>query len=293
MTITLERPEVAAENADEVAGWESREAPRYAKRRMYHVFASDGKALVVAMDGARNGPARGLHDPVLAVRRVVAGGADAILTTYGMARATIHALRGRGLIVGLDGTGQLADREDEAAGTGLAGYGVEHALRLGADAVELKVFPGNPERTRLPELRQLAFKCEQWGLPLLAEPIPVSFQDTSAHTIENVARAARIGAESGGDFLKVHYTGPVEEYAERVIQECYVPVLCLGGPAKDDPVDALRACHDAMQAGAKGIVFGRNIVTAERPDKMCEALAEVIHGGASVEAAARHLDRQF
>jgi class I fructose-bisphosphate aldolase/fructose-bisphosphate aldolase/2-amino-3,7-dideoxy-D-threo-hept-6-ulosonate synthase len=278
MTVTLERPTAAAVGgalADEQA------APRFEKRRLYHIFAPDGKALVVAMDGARNGPAKGLHDAVKAVRQVVEGGADAILTTPGMARATSHALKGQGLIVGLDSEDDTSD------------FGVEYAIRLGADAVELKVFPGNPTNTKLAALRRLAARCAEWNMPLLAEPIPVSFQDTSAHTIENVAKAARTGAEAGADFLKVHYVGPAEEYAERVIGACYLPVLCLGGPAKDDPVDALRACADAMRAGAKGIVFGRNIVTAQSPARMCEALGEVIHGGAGVEQAARHLNRPF
>ncbi len=274
--------QAALSEADDAAGvGGARELPRYAKRRMHHVFAPDGKALVVAMDGARNGPAKGLHDPVRAVRRVVEGGADAILTTYGMARATADALRGRGLIMALDSEDKIAD------------YGVEHAVRFGADAVELKVFPGNPNDTKLADLRRLAAKCAEWGMPLLAEPIPVSFQETSAHTLENVAKVARIGAECGADFLKVHFVGPSEAYAQQVTAACYVPVLCLGGPAKDDPVDALRACAGAMEAGAKGIVFGRNIITHERPDRMCAALAEIIHGGASVEAAAKQLRNQL
>ena len=289
MAVTLDRAGTAAPaagapatNGATHAADGAQEAPRYAKRRMYHVFAPDGKALVVAMDGARNGPAIGLTDPVKAVRQVVAGGADAILTTPGMARATAHALANRGLIIGLDSEDDSSD------------FGVEYAIRLGADAVELKVFPGNTTQSKLGYLRRLAGKCAEWNLPLLAEPIPVSFQDTSAHTIENISRAARIGAEAGADFLKVHYVGPVEEYAQRVIQEAsYLPVLCLGGPAKSDPTDALRACHGAMQSGARGVVFGRNIVNAERPDKMCAALGEIIHGGASVEAAAKHLNRQF
>jgi class I fructose-bisphosphate aldolase/fructose-bisphosphate aldolase/2-amino-3,7-dideoxy-D-threo-hept-6-ulosonate synthase len=278
MTIMLERAQAGHGFA---TSWESAESPRYAKRRMHHIFASDGKALVVAMDGARNGPAKGLGDPVRAVRYVVEGGADAILTTYGMARATADVLRGRGLIIGLDSEDEIAD------------YGVEHALRFGADAVELKVFPGNPTDTKLADLRRLAAKCAQWGMPLLAEPIPVSFQETAAHTVENVARAARVGAESGADLLKVHYVGPVEAYAEQVIGTNYLPVLCLGGPAKDDPRDALQACSDALEAGARGIVFGRNIVTAERPDRMCAALGEIIHGGASVDAAAKQLSNRY
>jgi class I fructose-bisphosphate aldolase/fructose-bisphosphate aldolase/2-amino-3,7-dideoxy-D-threo-hept-6-ulosonate synthase len=274
MTAIVDRPPSVAAAA---VGASAAESPRYAKRRMSHIFKPDGRALVVAMDGARHGPAKGLRDPRAAVRAVVAGGADAILTTFGMARATLDVLGGRGLILGLDSDDPIAD------------YGVENALRLGADAVELKVFPGNPADTKLADLRRLAAKCFEWGMPLLAEPIPVSFQDTAAHTIQNVATATRLGAECGADFLKVHYVQPQDEYAERVIAESYVPVLCLGGPAKSDPVDALRVCSEAMQAGACGVVFGRNIVTADRPDLICEALAEIIHGAASVDAAAKHL----
>jgi class I fructose-bisphosphate aldolase/fructose-bisphosphate aldolase/2-amino-3,7-dideoxy-D-threo-hept-6-ulosonate synthase len=287
MTATAERHGAAATaatsrtNGTSADGAAAVTGPRYAKRRLHHIFASDGKALVVAMDGARNGPATGLRDPLAAVQAVVDGGADAILTTYGMARATADVLRGQGLILALDSEDAIAD------------YGVEHAIRFGADAVELKVFPGNPTETKLADLRRLAAECAKWGMPLLGEPIPVSFQDTSAHTIENVARAARIGCECGADFLKVHYVPPVDEFASRVIAECYVPVLCLGGPAKNDPADALRACYEAMQAGAKGIVFGRNIVNHPHPDRMCDALSEVIHGGASVDTAAKRLREQF
>ncbi|MEJ7664502.1 MAG: hypothetical protein WKG07_35810 [Hymenobacter sp.] len=87
---------------------------------------------MVAMDGARSGPVPGLIDPLRAVRAVVDGGADAILTTYGMAKATADVLRGQGLIMALDSDDAIAD------------YGVEHALRFGADAVELQGLPRQP-----------------------------------------------------------------------------------------------------------------------------------------------------
>ena len=252
-------------------------SPSWAKRRMHHIFAPDGRAVIVAMDGARMGAGRGLERAAEAVAKVVAGGVDAILTTFGMARATAGVLRGTGLIMGLDSEGPIAD------------YGVEQALRFGADAVELKVFPGNPQETKLADLRRLAARCAEWGMPLLAEPIPVSFQETSAHTVENVAKAARIGAESGADFVKVHYVGPIESYRQ-VVESCYVPILILGGPAKEDPRDALQMAADALEAGARGVVFGRNIVTHPRPDRMAAALGELIHGGATVDAAVRSLN---
>jgi DhnA family fructose-bisphosphate aldolase class Ia len=248
----------------------------WSKRRMHHLFAADGRAVVIAMDGARQGLAPGLERASEAVARVVAGGADAILTTFGMGRAVAGALGGRGLIVALDSEGPIAD------------YGVEQALRLGADAVELKVFPGNPSETKIADLRRLAARCFEWGMPLLGEPIPVSFQDTSAHTLENVGNGARMAAEAGADLVKVHYVGPVAEY-RRVTEGCYAPVLVLGGPAREDPREALQMAADAVSAGARGVVFGRNVVLSPRPDRMVAALCEVVHGGASVEAAARQL----
>lgn len=251
--------------------------PNWTKRRLHHVFGRDGRAVVVAMDGARIGPVKGLENAREAVGRVVAGGVDAILTTFGMGRAVADVLGGTGLIMALDGEGSVAD------------LGVEQALRLGADAIELKVFPGNPQDTKMAEFRRLAVRSQEWGMPLLGEPIPVSFQDTSAHTVENVKKAARIAAEYGADFVKVHYVGPISAYRE-VVESCYVPILVLGGPAKDDPRDALQLAADALEAGARGVVFGRNIVTHPRPDRMAAALGEIVHGGASVDAALKSLN---
>src|SRR5690349_23042502 len=63
------------------------EPQAWPKRRMHHLFAADGRAVMVAMDHARLGNTAGLQRPRETVARVVAGGADAILTTPGMARA--------------------------------------------------------------------------------------------------------------------------------------------------------------------------------------------------------------
>ena len=250
----------------------------YTKRRLHHIFAPDGRAVVVAMDHAReSGIATGLEHPAEAVRRVVAGGVDAIMTTPGMARVVADELGGQGLIVALDSEGPVAD------------YGVELALRLGADAVELKVFPGSAGESHLADLRRLVASCADWNMPLLAEPIPVSFEDTSAHTVENIARATRLAAEAGADFVKAHYVGPVDAYAEQVTGQCFVPVIILGGPAHADPRTALQHVANALAAGARGIAFGRNIIQHPRPDRMAGALVELIHGGATVTAAARHL----
>ncbi|GAB1822786.1 class I fructose-bisphosphate aldolase [Herbidospora sp. RD11066] len=248
------------------------------RRRMHHVFAPDGRAVIAAMDaGITKGVAPGLERGREAVRRIVDGGVDAILATIGLARAAADELGGTGLILALDSEIPSAQ------------YGVEQAVRWGADALELKVFPGNPEVTKMGELRELCAEADRWGMPVMAEPIPIGFKALEAHTLPNIAHGARVSAEAGADFVKAQYAGTPEDYAE-VVQGCLVPVLALGGPMKPTPLHALQMAHDAIQAGASGIVYGRNIVEAERPDRMVAALVEIVHGGASVDVAAKHLN---
>ena len=60
--------------------------------RMRRIFKSDGRTLIVAMDHAGfMGPVAGLIDPVATVNAVVAGGADAVMTTLGTAKSAVNA----------------------------------------------------------------------------------------------------------------------------------------------------------------------------------------------------------
>jgi class I fructose-bisphosphate aldolase/fructose-bisphosphate aldolase/2-amino-3,7-dideoxy-D-threo-hept-6-ulosonate synthase len=251
----------------------ARPEPRWDKRRMHHVFAADGRAVVVAMDHGNTGVVPGLIDVKNAVQQVVAGGADAVMTTIGMGRVVRDELGGTGSIIALD--------SERSA----VGYGIDAALRFGADAVQLKVFPGSPVDDKLGELRELAAMASAYGLPFLAEAIPVSFTATEAHTVANIADAARICAEAGADFIKVPFAGTVREY-RAVIEAAFVPVVVLGGARLADPVDALRMASEAMEAGAYGVVFGRNVFQSADPAKMVAALAKVVHDGATVASAA-------
>jgi class I fructose-bisphosphate aldolase/fructose-bisphosphate aldolase/2-amino-3,7-dideoxy-D-threo-hept-6-ulosonate synthase len=248
------------------------------KRRMHHIFATDGRAVIVAMDHGITGVVPGLIDVRSAVRAVVSGGADAVMTTVGMGRAVGAILGGTGWIMVLD-----SERS-------VAGYGVDEAIREGADAVELKVFPGSSSDNKLGELRELVARASALGLPMMAEAIPVSFTDTAAHTVENIASAARICAEAGADFVKVPFASTADRY-RAVIDASFAPVLVLGGSLQADPVAALELAADAMASGARGVVFGRNVFQAPDPERMVAALCEVVHGGAEVSQARRLIER--
>jgi len=75
------------------------------KVRNVPILASDGKALIVAMDHARtHGAIEGLEDPGAVIEVSIDGGADAVMTTFGVAKRYREQLAGRiPTIIRLDG----------------------------------------------------------------------------------------------------------------------------------------------------------------------------------------------
>jgi class I fructose-bisphosphate aldolase len=252
-------------------------------RRMHRLFRDDGRSLVVAMDhgsGLNVYPA--LADPARVIDAVVAGGADAILTTPGMAKQFSHHLKSVGLILRVDGgSSELSRGSFEYALL----FTVEDALRLGADAVACMGFPGTDrEAQTLGNLATLAGQCHAWGVPLMAEMVPGGFSNFELHTVANIRLAARMGVELGADLIKTEFTGSAEEFRP-VTDHCYRPVLVLGGSQKDDDRALFTMVKLALTAGAAGVVIGRNIWGHAHPPAMVTALGRMIHHNASVEEA--------
>lgn len=249
-------------------------------RRLARVFAPDGKTLIVAFDhGAGGANYAGMADPARTLREVVAAGADAVLTTVGVVRHHGHLIERVGLILNLDRL------------VGSPEYAVEDALRLGADMGKFVCTPWSPDNpTSVHEARRLSAICRAWGLPLMVETIPVSFQAVEHHTPEKIGQAAKIGEELGADVIKMHYTGSLETFRQ-AIRPLSVPVVILGGPARGDTRSVLEEVAGAMAAGARGVAIGRNIWAHEHPGRMVAALGAIIHGGATVDEAMRELER--
>ena len=172
---------------------------------------------------------------------MVAGGADAVMTTLGTAKRILKALDGRGLILSVD----LMAPDPMAV--------VENAVALGADSLKTLAFWGADDPAGMRNLGRYGVLCEKWGLPFQAEVIPFSFGATDKHTPENIATAARVGAESGADYVKVQYTGDAESFRQ-VCEGAGVPVIILGGAKSERPITAQVA--DAIRAGGAGIAFG-------------------------------------
>jgi fructose-bisphosphate aldolase, class I len=252
-------------------------------RRMNRILARDGKALIVAMDHAAISGPKGLERPGDVIRQVIDGGADAILTTYGVARAFGKELARVGLIMRTDG-GASVIGPDVSESAGL--YSVEDALRVGADGVVANAGPGHKNEVKHIEwLSKLSSACDQWGVALVAEMMPGGFDSgPEFRTLANHQLAARFGSEYGADLLKTPYC----DGFEAVVSSVYTPIVVPGG-SKMTGEQLLEMVYCAVKAGAVGCAVGRNVWGAENPTKMTEALSAVIHGGATVDEALKLL----
>lgn len=254
-------------------------------RRMNRIFASDGKALIVAMDhGLMDGPCRGLENPGKTIEALVSGGANAVLTSYGVARRFDKELAKLGLILRADGGATCLLKGSSPS---RLFFSIEDALHLGADALAVNAYPGSDkEAETLQNLAQIASEAHGWGLPVLGEMVPGGFDSPrEMRTTETVAISARIGSEVGADIIKTSYTPNFEV----VISTSYVPVVILGGAKRGKEADMLADIKSAIGAGASGVAIGRNIWQADNPAAMTAAIAAIIHYNATVDEAMKIL----
>jgi len=241
------------------------------------------RTVIVPMDhGVTVGPIAGLADMRTTISNVVGGGANAILMHKGMVRAG-HRGTGKdvGLIIHLSaGTAISPDpNAKELVCT------VEEAIKFGADAVSIHINLGaETDKEMLRQFGLVSERCLEWQMPLVTMMYTRGPKVQNEYDVENVKLAARVGAELGADIVKVVYTGSAESFAE-VVRGCPVPVVIAGGPKMGSDEDIFRMVEGALEAGAMGLSIGRNAFQHKTPDKMIQALSEMVHNEASVQTA--------
>ncbi|MCP4385166.1 MAG: hypothetical protein GY798_27775 [Hyphomicrobiales bacterium] len=163
---------------------------------------------------------------------------------------------------------------------------VEQALASGADGIMTYLYIGytDPEREKAEIERnaRLARECERLGMVFMIEALSAQERAHPEHrtTVEIAALYCRIAAELGADVVKAHYPGSLENVAE-IARTCPAPVLIAGGAKTADPEDAFRNASAAIDAGARGLVFGRNIFGADDVRGTVQRYREIVHGQAA------------
>ncbi|ACM30128.1 class I fructose-bisphosphate aldolase [Rhizobium rhizogenes] len=223
----------------------------------------------------------GLADLPGALRRVMSGRPDYISIQPGAARHLWSEYAGKAALVIQAGCFTADDRIRQLIAT------PEDAVRYGADALAVAIpVRGDTEGEYIRWLTDTVNAAARFEMPVVAHVYPRDFVNGGkiVFTPDEIAYAVRIGYETGVDVIKVGYTGDFDSFRETVAT-CPVPVVIAGGPKTDTLLGALKQTSDALRAGAKGAVVGRNLWGHGDTTKAARAFRLVIHDGMTPEEA--------
>lgn len=263
--------------------------------RMGRLFDQhSGRTVIVPVDhGLALGATQGLEDARAVLRRLVEAGIDGTLLGPGLARQTADLFASRGaparvLTADLPLHSNVPGMVEEIRSYDMIAN-VEDALRLGADAVKTMIVWGVEHElqmrmiARISELRRA---CEAWDVPLMIEPVlwgsAVPAGQQSDPTL--IANACRICVELGADILKGPYVADADALYT-LVRQTPVPVVILGGKKVARVADVLEMAEDAVRAGVRGVVFGRNVWQHDDPVGIVKALRRVVHDGVPASEA--------
>ena len=294
------RARVARPNLDDMA------LPLGKKVRLQRLFyergLKNGTLLILPIDqGLEHGPVDFLVNPACADpeyqwRLAAEGNYNALACHYGLARKYMDRYAGRVPLL-LKINGKTAVPSDEEAFSTLTAS-VEDAVSLGADAVGYTLYLGSPRQDEdIIQLAQVREDCDRWNMPLVvwAYPRGMAVEAKGGRdSLFAVEYAARVALELGADIVKLNIPKHTEkdelqpkayaqlewtyeEGAARVVSQAgRVPVLVSGGSMISDD-DLLDKARIAMEAGATGLIFGRNMW--QRPFEQALEITERVQKG--------------
>lgn len=273
------------------------------RARLYHMLYGHGPGhgtlMVLPLDqGLEHGPTDFFPhppaaDPAYQFELAEAGGFSAIAVGIGLAEKYLARHAGRiPLILKLNGKTNIPD---DAEATSPLFASVEDAVRLGADAAGYTLYVGSPrQRDELRQLGQVRADCERYGMPLVLWSYPRGAAIDARggkNTLYAQDYAARVALEVGADIVKLHeptdqlehvpapYSALREDAAtrtQRVVRSAGLTLVLFSGGEKNDDDDAvLRKVTQYMDAGATGVMFGRNMWL--RPFDAAVALSRRVH----------------
>ena len=243
-----------------------------------------GRSFITAIDHAVTlGVPEGGEDALGTLAKVIAGGPDAVLLSPGLLNKAGHLFSKKQAptpIVRADFIINHPFLDDLGEGYRQI-CSAANAVRLGADAVVmfLMIGAGNGDlfKENVTALTRMAEAAHTVGLPLIVESVLWGTRIENKKDPEMLAFGARMAVELGADAIKTEYTGDPATMRD-IIESCPAPVLLLGGTRTDDPEALWQGTRNAIEVGAKGVIYGRNVWQNDDPIAVSRRLREIIHG---------------
>lgn len=265
--------------------------------RLNRLLGPDGRCFDVAVDhGLFNEPSflAGIEDMARAVRAVVDAGPDAVQLSPGQAPLLqdVPGPRKPALVLRTDVTNVYGKALPRHPYVRLLDGALEQALRLDAACVVANLFllPDQPalHEQCVDNVGRLRTACDRFGMPLMVEPIAMKGVAGGGLGVdgdaERIVALVRQAVELGADVIKADPTDDVGDFRRVVAVAAGRPVLVRGG-GKASEADILARTHALMQTGARGIVYGRNVIQHPDPTAMTRAFMAIVHDGADAAAA--------
>jgi class I fructose-bisphosphate aldolase len=266
-------------------------------RMLYENGLKNGTLLILPIDqGLEHGPIDFFPnppsaDPDFQWRLAIEGNYNAIALHYGLARKYMTKWAGRiPLVLKLNGKTSIpSDADALSTMTG----SVEDAVSMGADAVGYTLYVGSPRQDEdFLQLQSVREDCDRYGMPLIVWSYPRGSAiegKGGRDSLYAVDYAARVALEMGADIVKLNMPkhGPkdaeqpkkyaamdysYEEGARKVVASAGRCLVLFSGGSKLGDEDVIHKAQTAMQAGAVGLIFGRNMW--ERPWKKALAMTK-------------------
>ncbi len=254
--------------------------------RLSRLFGED-RAVIIAMDhGMFDGPIPGMEDlPATAAR--INPEVDGVLLAPGMLRHCAELFAGRdrpAAVVRLNWNTVYCFQWGYRDAVSGESYRVEDGLREGMDvalaSLSLKTGSEQRDARNVEVFSRLTADAHRLGLPVIGEYFPTGQPEMTPEELhESIRTGARIAAELGADAVKTFNTMNFGE----VTETCPVPVLGLGAEKRPTQREALQLAADEVEAGAGGVVFGRNALQVPDPHAFQAALCRVVREGESVD----------
>jgi len=268
-------------------------------------LAGTGKFVILPVDqGFEHGPARSFamnppaYDPRYHFQLAIDAGCNAFAAPLGLLEAGVAEFAGEiPLILKVNNHDVLNDEKDPAPSMTAS---VKDALRLGAAAVGLTIYPGSTqEKSMYEEARAIGEEAKANGLPLVIWSYPrgsgISKQGETA--LDVVAYAAQIAAQLGANIIKVKPPTAFIEQAEakkvydsqkipleplsarvqHVMQAAFAGrrIVIFSGGVKETDDSLLNTVRGIQAGGGYGSIIGRNSFQRPKPEAIA-LLSKVI-----------------
>ena len=234
-------------------------------------------------------------DPKYVIRLALEGGFNGIVLQIGLAEKFYWDFAGElPLVLKLNGK---TDIPPDHAALSPVQASVEDAVRLGADAVGYTLYVGTPAQEQdFAQYRRVRADAERLGMPLIVWAYPRGTAVEAKGGKDSfyaVDYAARVASELGADMVKVNFPRPekqegvpeqygatftAQEAIDAVVRSANRSMVLVSGGARAGDEAMFDKARQSMDAGATGLIFGRNVWQREHDESLrfAERLRELL-----------------